>query len=311
MYTSVTGTSANITGLNPATTYKFTVKAKDGSGNVSLASAALTVTTLRDHQSPSVPTGLFSENVTETGFVLMWTPSTDNVTIVGYDVYKNGNLYATVTGNSANITGLTAGTTCFMFVKAKDAAGNTSYASNILMVTTLDLEAPSTPSGLAYLYLTGTGLLLTWNVSTDNVGVIGYDVYKNGVLVDNACGTSSYISHLLPGNTYSFTVKAKDMAGNASAESTALQVTTPKFKSASEDEVSPILIYPNPAGNVVNIQLYAYSTVKITDIEGKVLFNKPFEQGISTIPLNLESGVYIIQVFVGDKNVYSGKLMVK
>jgi len=59
------------------------------------------------------------------------------VGVTGYDVYQNGSLLGSVENNSANITGLTAGTTYNYYVKAKDAAGNVSGASNTISVTTL------------------------------------------------------------------------------------------------------------------------------------------------------------------------------
>src|SRR6056297_2993543 len=90
-----------------------------------------------DTQAPTAPTSLASSNVTQTSVDLNWNASTDNVGVTGYDVYQNGSLLGSVENNSANITGLTAGTTYNYYVKAKDAAGNVSGASNTISVTTL------------------------------------------------------------------------------------------------------------------------------------------------------------------------------
>jgi chitodextrinase len=90
-----------------------------------------------DTQPPSAPTNLTASNIAQTTLTLNWTASTDNVGVVGYDVYMNGSSIGTVTSTSANVTGLTAATTYSFYVRAKDAAGNMSSNSNTINVTTL------------------------------------------------------------------------------------------------------------------------------------------------------------------------------
>ncbi|MFC2104736.1 M4 family metallopeptidase [Bacteroidota bacterium] len=182
-----------------------------------------------DTQAPTTPTNLASSNITETSFTLSWNASTDNVGVTGYDVYQNGSLLGSVTGTSANITGLSASTTYAMTVKAKDAAGNISAASSTLNVTTAtpaDTQAPTAPSGLSSSNITETSFTLSWNASTDNVGVTGYDVYRNGSLFGSVTGTSANVTGLTAATTYTMTVRAKDAAGNVSSASNSLNVTT-------------------------------------------------------------------------------------
>ncbi len=90
-----------------------------------------------DTQAPSAPSNLAASNITQTSVDLSWTASTDNVGVTQYDVYKDGTLLGNVSGTSAQVTGLTAATTYSFYVKAKDAAGNVSGASNTINVTTL------------------------------------------------------------------------------------------------------------------------------------------------------------------------------
>jgi len=182
-----------------------------------------------DTQPPTAPTGLTASNVTQTTLTLTWNASTDNVGVTGYDIYSNGSLLGTVTGTSANVTGLTASTTYQFYVKAKDAAGNVSAASNTISVTTLappDTQAPTAPSNLAASNVTQTSLTLTWNASTDNVGVTGYQIYRGGTLLATTAGTSYNVSGLTASTTYSFYVKAYDAAGNVSVASNTINVTT-------------------------------------------------------------------------------------
>ncbi|WP_253298212.1 glycosyl hydrolase family 18 protein [Paenibacillus sp. MSJ-34] len=89
-----------------------------------------------------------------------------------------------------------------------------------------DTTPPTAPTGLTATGKTSTSVSLSWNASTDNVGVTGYEVYRGGTLAGTAASTSYTVTGLSPGTTYSFTVKARDAAGNVSAASSALSVTT-------------------------------------------------------------------------------------
>ena len=94
-------------------------------------------TAIVDTQAPTVPAGLVATNVTISSATISWNGSTDNVAVTGYDVYKDGSLLGTTATTSYNVTGLVKTTTYAFTVKAKDAAGNISAASNALNVTTL------------------------------------------------------------------------------------------------------------------------------------------------------------------------------
>lgn len=182
-----------------------------------------------DTQAPTAPTGLTASDITQTGVNLSWTASTDNVGVAAYDVYRDGTLIQSVTVTSASVTGLTASTTYAFSVKARDAAGNVSPSSNVLNVTTLappDTQAPSAPANLTASGITQTSVNLTWTASTDNVGVVGYDVFQGSTVVQTVVTTSATVSGLTPGTSYSFSVKAKDAAGNVSPESNVVNITT-------------------------------------------------------------------------------------
>jgi chitodextrinase len=134
--TTTTATTFAVTGLTPATSYTFTVKAKDNAGNFSAASNTANVTTLADTTAPTAPV-LSASGTTSTTTTLAWTTSTDNIAVTGYDVYKDGVLLgSTTTATTYAVSGLIANTTYVFTVKAKDNAGNISVASNALSVTT-------------------------------------------------------------------------------------------------------------------------------------------------------------------------------
>ncbi|CAC9975006.1 endonuclease [Flavobacterium panici] len=89
-----------------------------------------------------------------------------------------------------------------------------------------DTQAPTTPTSLASTSKTATSISLSWTASTDNVAVTGYDVYANSAYKTTVSSTTATITGLTASTTYSIYVKAKDAAGNASASSNTISVTT-------------------------------------------------------------------------------------
>jgi len=189
-----------------------------------------------DTSPPSTPTGLVSPASTDTTIELYWSASTDNYSVLGYDIFRNGTLAGSTTGANATWfmdTSLTPGTSYTYTVKAKDGAGNVSGASNAVVATTTgsgsgDTQAPTAPTGLQSPSKTANSVTLSWTASTDNVGVTAYDVYRGSTLAGTTNGTTTTYtdSGLTAGTTYSYTVKARDAAGNASAASASVNVTT-------------------------------------------------------------------------------------
>ncbi|MHC1681686.1 MAG: fibronectin type III domain-containing protein [Clostridiaceae bacterium] len=215
--------------LQPSSTHRFTVKAKDAAGNVSKPSNTLVVTTNPpDTQAPTTPTGLTVTSKTDTTVSLKWTPSTDNVGVVGYEVYCGAVYVGQSGGASCNVTRLIPNTNYKFVVKAKDAAGNISKASKEVSVTTNppDTQAPTAPTDLKVQSKTDTRITITWTASTDNVAVNEYDVYVDSIYVGSTYDTYYTIYNLTPSTTYTITVKAKDAMKNVSKSSKGLAVTT-------------------------------------------------------------------------------------
>lgn len=179
--------------------------------------------TIADTQAPSAPTNIVVTPGTTTATVT-WTASTDNVGVTGYKVYVNSNLAATVTSNSASLTGLTANTTYSLMVSANDAAGNTTNSGTVTFKTNAtgtDTQAPTAPTNVTATPAVYTAAL-SWTKSIDNVGVANYKIYNGTSLMATVDGANNTItvSGLNPDTQYTLTIRAYDAAGNASPNAT-------------------------------------------------------------------------------------------
>ncbi|MFB9330038.1 fibronectin type III domain-containing protein [Paenibacillus aurantiacus] len=110
-----------------------------------------------------------------------------------------------------------------------------------------DTTSPSVPANLTSPSKTSTSVSLSWTASTDNVAVTGYDILRNGSVVGSSTGTTYTDTGLSANTAYTFAVKAKDAAGNASAASSSISVTT----SSSSPANSPTLYVRDGASSSV------------------------------------------------------------
>ncbi|GGK84228.1 hypothetical protein Ppa06_43480 [Planomonospora parontospora subsp. parontospora] len=202
----------------------------NGGANYATVSAISVTAGSGGDTPPTAPGDLRSTAASATSVSLAWEASTDDAGVTGYEVYRGGTLVATVTGTGHTDTGLTPRTEYAYTVKARDTAGQRSAASNEIKVTTADdggdTEKPSVPGNLRAGTVTADTVALAWNASTDNVKVTGYEVYRGGTLVATVTGTGHTDTGLTPKTEYAYTVKARDAAGNRSAASNEIKVTT-------------------------------------------------------------------------------------
>lgn len=214
------GTSTAVQGLRHNNDYTFTIKARDGSGNISPAASppvSARTTEGLDTEPPTIPTRPAGTGKTLTSLSLAWPASKDTYGVTGYEVYKNGALALRVSGTRATVTGLRPGTSYTLRVKARDKAGNFSALSDpLVMRTNPDTKAPTTPGKPRITGKTPRTVSLAWPASKDNVGVAGYNVLRNGRLVLRVTGTRAVLTDLAPGTGYNFKVRARDASGNLS-----------------------------------------------------------------------------------------------
>ncbi|MGA7538937.1 MAG: hypothetical protein WBW93_09225 [Steroidobacteraceae bacterium] len=227
---SSTTTSYTDNSVACATGYSYTVSAFDNATppNVSAQSTAWSVTT--PAIPPTAPTGLTETSKTSTQVALSWSASSDIcVAVSGYRVYRGGTQIGT-SSTTSYTDGTTTGTTTYSYtVAAYDSLGSVSAQSSPLSVTTPDTIAPSVPTGLAGTAVSSSQINLSWNASTDTggSGLAGYYVYRNGSELTTTTTNSYQNTGLAGSTTYSYAVAAYDHAGNVSAKTSSINVTTP------------------------------------------------------------------------------------
>lgn len=194
-----------------------------------------------DTTPPTVPGPTTVAEITETSVRLTWTASSDDVGVTEYEVshYETDVVWRHTTPiNEISISGLRPSRTYGFSVRAVDAAGNSSPGNGLFRVTMPpgDSQPPTAPGLPVATELTSTSVWLTWSPSRDNVYVNRYEVVSitpaGNVVVGTVpqhppIGPATRVGNLTPGTTYTFAVRAVDDAGNVSALSESLTLTTP------------------------------------------------------------------------------------
>lgn len=219
-------------------------------GNLSGFAAPVNVV-MPDVTAPSTPGDLTASASGDT-VILNWSASTDDIAVTEYGIYRDSTLIATVSTPGYTDSGLAVGAYSYT-VDAADAAGNRSAQTPAVtanIVATADTEAPSIPSNVlaSVPNVRARDIVISWSASTDNVGVSGYTLYRNGVAIATLNGaTLSYADNNRPAGTYDYTVDALDSAGNRSAQSAASRAAV-----ANDPPLAPHSIIPFPARDFVS-----------------------------------------------------------
>lgn len=217
-----------------------------------------------DIENPSNPTNLVVSNVGSTTVNLSWTPSTDNVDVQGYNIYRNNNgvlLIETIENvNSYVLSGLLQGERYTIFIRAFDKAGNLSENSNSANFTTnigIDIAPPTKPLELIATNTTQNSVDLSWKASTDNVAVAGYNIYRvnSGIslLVKTENTTNFTLLNLMPNQDYTIIIRAFDEEGNYSINSNAVNFKTLPFLDTIPPSNPLNLSADNITANSVNL----------------------------------------------------------
>jgi hypothetical protein len=205
--------------------------ARDAAGNQT-TSATVSVT-IAD-TTPPVVSGVIVSLLTSSTAGITWTTNEPSDSQVEYGLTTNygsatpvaGSL---VTAHAVTLNGLAAGTTYHYRVKSRDASTNLATSGDFTFSSTplADTLPPSTPTDLAATAVSASQINLTWSPSTDNVGVAGYKIFRNGAEIASVSSGAFANTGLSSSSTYTYTVAAVDAAGNTSQQSTPASSTTP------------------------------------------------------------------------------------
>ncbi len=261
--------------------HTLSVRVQDAAGNTGLSPPVTVNVYTPDTQPPSAPSGL-TATVTGSTVDLSWQPSSDNVGVSGYNVLRDGVPLARTTAAAyADATGQ-QGTTYSYSVQAYDSAGNTSAASSTLSQTVPDVTAPATPAQPTVMLNSDKTITITWQAATDNIGVTGYQLWRNGALLTTSTGLTYTDAGVKQGSSYSYQVSAIDAAGNsssASPSSTTLTIpdttapSTPlNLKAASTTARTVTLTWSASSDNVAVTGYFVYrGSTRIATVSGTTL----------------------------------------
>jgi hypothetical protein len=343
--TATTATSLGLTGLTPGTTYDYRIRTNCASGSSAYSAEQFTTTPL---VTCTAPTGLSSAAVTTSGATLSWAAVSG---ALGYDVDYKANSSATwinavtgTTSTSVNVSGLTAGTLYDWRVRTNCSGGNSAYATAQFTTTTtgcsnpLDNTSNGTISGAATIPFNTdvTGLIspsgdidhykfviTTSGSITITLGTVpaDYDLKLlnsagTQLAISQAGGTSSEtITRTLNPGTYYAQVYGYSGANSATSCYT-LRVqlgTATRGAELVSSDAQKVVVFPNPANNILNIDLSAYkgkSEVSMFDVNGRLVLRREMS-GVKT-PLDiaaLPAGVYILRIKNGVKEVSVTKIV--
>ncbi|MEI8103841.1 MAG: Ig-like domain-containing protein [Candidatus Moraniibacteriota bacterium] len=253
-FTTTGGTSHNtvVTGLSNGNSYTYSIRCQDASSNPNTDDYSITFSILNpsgDGTPPSVPQNVSAAPVISS-VALTWSASTDNVAVVGYKIFRDNIQVATSATTNYTDSNLNPGTTYSYKIAAYDAAANTStFSTPINALTTTDTTPPSVPQSVTVAATSNTTTSLSWSASTDNIGVVGYKIFRDGTQIATIAGTSFSDANLAAVTTYAYQVSAYDAANLESAHSASVAVTTtatPAQVTATKKETKKITVVIKP-----------------------------------------------------------------
>lgn len=299
--------SDNDTALIQNSEYCYKIKAYNSGGESGFSNESCAI--VNPNISPA-PTNLTATAMSASQINLAWNDVLDEA---GYIIYRSPSLSGTYTQlamvnanvvNYSNI-GLSANTQYCYKVKSYNTSGQSSFSSAACANTFMSAPMPpSVPSNLTALPIGCGQIELNWNdVSTEE----GYNIYRadsiNGTYLFLACtdnDQTAYMDINLPFYTnFCYKVKAYNTGGESAFSNDACDVTLSVKNYEGADNL--IKVYPNPATDILIIetqgqQVTLYNTVKITDVQGKVIIDQIIQQRHTEIDISsLTKGIYLLK----------------
>ncbi len=244
VFTGVTESSFEVTGLTNGVTYYFWMKASDAMGNRSVDRSTVVTAepAIIDLEAPSQVTGLTATHG-DANVTLVWDEASDNVAVADYSIEYSSSgdfsnpSFATSSNNGVTISSLTNGVQYYFRVKASDAANNEGEWSTLATATPqepADVTSPSQVTGVVA-NAGDTIVTLSGYTATDNIGVDHYRIWYNTTGVEptgtadiSLVTSATYeVQGLTNGTPYYFWIMAVDAADNVSLSKSTVVTATP------------------------------------------------------------------------------------
>jgi len=230
----------NTQSISINSTGSYTATVKEFGGCSSNPSVPLVVINAKGTPKPDPISNLQTTTISKTEIRLNWENTTNpTVNETGFEIYRSlasGGPYTLIALTAPDVvvysnTNLDANTTYYYKIRPISNTGAAAASAAVSGVTDVDILPPTAPNALTVTSSSQTTVGLSWTASTDNVGVVGYDVFvrahgqTNFIKAHTTTATTQLVSGLTPSTLYNFIVKARDLAGNVSPSSN--QVNTP------------------------------------------------------------------------------------
>src|SRR5579884_564193 len=224
----------NLTGADLESQVAATTTAAGAAGQIDATGQAYAqaIISPADTVPPTIPSGLSGAGANSSSVALTWNASVDNVGVLGYKVYRDGTLVATVASPFYVDTGASPAYHAYS-VESYDASGNTSGQSAGTRSAPLDTVAPMAPAWLSAAAASPVQVNLNWTGATDNLAVTQYQVYRGlspaalSVIAAGITSTNWIDTQVIPGTTFYYAVKALDAVHNSSGFSPVAAVKLP------------------------------------------------------------------------------------
>lgn len=279
-----TTTYTNTTGVAAGTTYTYSVKAKNAGATQTTNSNGTVSATALNCAVPGAFTLTVTPECSGTSTPrnkLTWTASAN---ATGYNVYRNGVLYASsLTGTTYTNTAVTTGTSYAYYVKAKNTtATQTTNSNGTQTVVALNCSAPGafTISATAECSGTTSRVNLSWTASAN---ATSYDVYRNGSLyASDVTGTQFLNTFITVGTTYTYSMIAKNNIGtlansNGTLSATAIMCAPGAFTATAtatcSGTTSAINLTWTASTNATSYDIYRNGNLYASDITGTSFLN--------------------------------------
>lgn len=279
-----TTTYTNTSGVVAGTTYTYSVKAKNAGTIQTINSNGTVSATALNCAAPGAFTITVTPECSGTGTPrnkLTWTASAN---ATGYNVYRNGVLYASsLTGTTYTNTAVTSGTSYSYYVVAKNTtATQTTNSNGTQTVVALNCAAPGafTISATAECSGTTSRVNLSWTASAN---ATSYDVYRNGSLyASDVTGTQFLNTFVTFGTAYTYSMIAKNNIGtvansNGTVSATAIMCAPGSFTATAtptcSGTTSAINVTWTASVNATSYDIYRNGNLYASDITGTSFLN--------------------------------------